>query len=99
MTIKAVEYMGNGKEALDRVQLYCAPPAPTKTDSTTTQLATNLKLNLFIVTSLVWSAMGTLWCSLLVGIPPNIRTAFSVTWILWYSRLIELSVFSLQCFL
>jgi len=53
MTIKAVEYMGNGKEALDRAQLYCAPPAPTKTDSTTTQLATNLKLNLFIVTSLV----------------------------------------------
>ena len=46
------------EEALDRAQMYCAPPAPTKTDSATAQLATKLSLKFvfFIVTSLVCCA-------------------------------------------
>ncbi len=68
------------EEALDRAQMYCAPPAPTKTDSATAQLATKLSLKFvfFIVTSLVCCALVTGRCVLLVGISPSSRTVLSV---------------------
>lgn len=69
------------EEALDRAQMYCAPPAPTKTDSATAQLATNLnlKFEVFIATSLVCCALVTVRFLLLVGISPSCRmTVLSV---------------------
>lgn len=69
------------KEALDRAQMYCAPPAPTKTDSATAQLAANLnlKFEVFIATFLVCCALVTVRFLLLVGISPSCRmTVLSV---------------------
>ena len=68
------------EEVLDRAQMNCAPPAPTKTDRATAQLATKLSLKLvfFIVASLVCCALVRVRCLLLVGISPSNRTVRSV---------------------
>lgn len=68
------------KETLGRAQIHCEPPASTNTDRATTQLAINfrLKVDFFILVSLISWAIKV-GCSLLsVGISPICRTVLSV---------------------
>lgn len=73
--------MNYDKEILGRAQIHCGPPASTNTDRATTQLAIinfRLKVDFFILVSLISWAIRV-GCSLLsVGISPNCRMVLSV---------------------